>query len=119
MVTLALRIGNHDFGFPTASPLHSLVILTLTICAFAIVGAFIGAIFRRQIVLQALFSILTSCSVVFYLIAREGWLSSKYSLQEKIDGLQEVAGVYVLFCIAPTVLTSIFVGRWFLRRPTI
>jgi multidrug efflux pump subunit AcrB len=83
------------------------------------VGAIIGAIFRRQIVLQVLLSILTSSSVVLYLIAREGWLSSKYSLQEKIDGLQEVVGVYVLFCVAPTVLASIFVARWFLRRQTI
>src|SRR5256885_1093530 len=107
MVMLALRVGNHDFGFTAGDPkdwLHLLLAVTLAVCAFGIVGSIIGAIFRRQIVLQVLLSILTSSSVVLYFIAREGWLSSKYSLQEKIDGLQEVAGVYVLFFIAPTVL---------------
>ncbi len=74
--------------------------------------------FRRQIVLQVLLSLI-SCSVVFYFIAREGWVSSRYSLHEKIDGLQEVVGVYVLFCIAPTVLASLFVSHWLLRRKTI
>jgi hypothetical protein len=93
--------------------------LLISLVAFAILGAIIGAIFRRQIVLQVFLSILTSSSVVFYIIAHEGWLSSKYSLQEKIDGLQEVAGVYVLFWIAPTVLASFFVSRWLLRRKTI
>jgi hypothetical protein len=118
MVTLALRPGDHSVGFSGADP-GALLRVLIAICAFAIVGAIIGAIFRRQIVVQVLLSIVVSSSVIFYAIAREGLLSSKYSLQEKIDGLQEVAGAYVLFCIAPTVLASLFVSQWLLRRKTI
>ena len=93
--------------------------LLIRFVAFAILGAIIGALFRRQIVLQVILSILTSSSVILYFIAREGWLSSKYSFQEKIDGLQEVAAVYVLFCIGPTVLAALFVSQWVLRRKPI
>jgi hypothetical protein len=122
MLTLVLRIGNHDFGFPAGDPkssLHLLVMLIVNICAFVIVGTVIGMIFRRKILLQVLVSGLVSCGAVWYLLNRAGFLSSKYSMSEKFEGLYELSGFYVLFCVAPAILAAVFIPRWLLSRKVV
>ncbi len=118
MVTLALRPGDYSVGFSGADP-GALLRVLIAVFAFAIVGAIVGAIFRRRLVLALLVSFFGSCAVVLYIIARAGVFSSKYSLSQKLDDLQEISGVYILFCIAPAVLASLFVSQWLLRRNTI
>jgi hypothetical protein len=118
MVTLALRIGNHDFGFEGADPSGLLRVL-ITVCVFAVLGTVIGLIFRRSVLLQVIISVAISCAIIWYSLARAGMLSSRFTSSEKIEGLYELSGFYLLFCIAPAVLASVFLARRLIRRKTI
>jgi hypothetical protein len=118
MVMLALRPGDYSVGFSGADP-SALLRVLIVVCVFVVLGTAIGLIFRRSVLLQVIISAAISCAIICYSLARAGMLSSRYTFSEKIEGLYELSGFYLLFCIAPAVLASVFLAPRLIRRKTI